>query len=41
MIEKFKFDEFRLDKSSIETHDIWNKDGENAKECIQTFVEFN
>lgn len=35
------FNEFRLDKSSIETYGLWNKDGEDAKKCIQNFVEFN
>lgn len=34
------YNEFRLDKSSVNTHNIWAKDGDEAKRSIETFVEF-
>ena len=35
------YNEFKLEKSIINTRNIWAKDGDEAKRCIEQFVEFN
>jgi len=35
------YNEFRLDKSSIDSHNLWIKDGDSAMRSILSMVEFS